>query len=262
MLSEERADFEKSNEELVARCDQLQTNLDTRTARCTELERDYEELSLKVEAENDAQQEWEQKTAKKAENFRKERAKLLDTLEVEKNRVRNLEAKVDSLKDTTVQGEMQKQIETLRAELGNYKTELEASLLDKEQIEVDLENVYRALEDANDRQEERLMEAIAKERQQLKTFEAQVDEAKIHEKEGEALVSARSDPNPFAFLTSSLLSSISFALRSPRQVRRAREAEGRARDPPQPGGRLERGLRGGARTEGRRQVPEETEGGH
>ncbi|GMH51677.1 hypothetical protein TrST_g11013 [Triparma strigata] len=183
MLSEERADFEKSNEELVARCDQLQTNLDTRTARCTELERDYEELSLKVEAENDAQQEWEQKTAKKAENFRKERAKLLDTLEVEKNRVRNLEAKVDSLKDTTVQGEMQKQIETLRAELGNYKTELEASLLDKEQIEVDLENVYRALEDANDRQEERLMEAIAKERQQLKTFEAQVDEAKIHEKE-------------------------------------------------------------------------------
>ena len=52
---------------------------------------------------------------------------------------------------------MQKQIETLRAELGNYKTELEASLLDNEQIEVDLENVYRALEDANDRQEERLM---------------------------------------------------------------------------------------------------------
>ena len=102
---------------------------------------------------------------------------------------------------------MQKQIETLRAELGNYKTELEASLLDNEQIEVDLENVYRALEDANDRQEERLMEAIAKERQQLKTLEAQVDEAKIHEKEGEALVSARPDPNPFAFLTSSLLSS-------------------------------------------------------
>ena len=32
--------------------------------------------SLKVEAENDAQQEWEHKAAKKAENFRKERAKV------------------------------------------------------------------------------------------------------------------------------------------------------------------------------------------
>ena len=75
------------------------------------------------------------------------------------------------------------QIESLRLEVGNYKTELEACLVDKEQIEADLENVYRALEDANDRQEERLMEAIAKERQQLKQLEAQVSEAKVHEGE-------------------------------------------------------------------------------
>ena len=110
MLSVERADFEKSNAELVARCDFLQTSLDAANNKTQEIERDYEELSLKVEAENDAQQEWEQKAAKKSENFRKDRAKLLDNLEVEKNRVRNLEAKVDSLKDTTIQGEMQKQV--------------------------------------------------------------------------------------------------------------------------------------------------------
>ena len=174
MISSERAELEKSNEELVAKCDGLQNALDSKSNRVVELERDYEELSLKVEAENDAQQEWEEKTAKKAESHRKERAKLLDDLEIERNRVRNLEAKVESLKDTTVQGEMQKQIDTLRSEVTNYKSELESSLVDKEQIEVDLENVYRALEDANDRQEERLMEAIAKERQELKQLEAQV----------------------------------------------------------------------------------------
>ena len=100
--------------------------------------------------------------------------------------MRNLESKVTSLKDTTVQGEMQKQIEGLRSEVNNYKTELEACLVDKEQDEADLENVYRALEDANDRQEERLMEAIAKERQQLKQLEAQVGEAKVHEDEARA----------------------------------------------------------------------------
>ena len=110
---------------------------------------------------------------------------LLDDIEIERNRVRNLEAKVEALKDTTAQGEMQKQIESLRSEVGMYKNELEASLTDKEQIEVDLENVYRALEDANDRQEERLMEAIAKERQQLKQLEVQVKEGKHGESEAQ-----------------------------------------------------------------------------
>jgi chromosome segregation ATPase len=184
--SQERASFEQSNSELVAKSDLLQTTLDQRTNRVAELERDYEELSLKVEAEADAQQEWEVKTQKKAENHRKERAKLLDDLEIERNRVRNLEAKVESLKDTTAQGEMQKQIESLRSEVGLYKTELEASLADKDQIEVDLENVYRALEDANDRIEERVMEAIAKERQQLKSLEVQVAESKKNEGEAQS----------------------------------------------------------------------------
>ena len=127
LVSEERSDFESKNEQLAAKCDQLQNDLDTRTLKVTSLETDYEELSLKVEAENDAQMEWEEKTAKKAEAHRKERAKvreermqlyeygyitnetpvrcpppllhfppqLMDNLEVERNRVRNLEAKVE-----------------------------------------------------------------------------------------------------------------------------------------------------------------------
>jgi len=76
MISEERSEFEKINEDLTAKCDVLQNSLDQKTNRVAEVERDYEELSLKVEAENDAQAEWETKTQKKAESHRKERAKV------------------------------------------------------------------------------------------------------------------------------------------------------------------------------------------
>jgi len=168
---------------MLAKADLLQTELDEKSNRLNQLEEDYESLSLKVEAENDAQQEWEEKASKKAEAHRKERAKLLDNLEIEKNKNRQYESTIASLKDTTQQGEMIKQVDTLKAEINSYRSELEASLVDKEQLEIDLEGVYRALEDANERQEERLMEAIAKERHQLKQLEVQVKEAKRNETE-------------------------------------------------------------------------------
>ena len=44
MISVERADYEKSNAELVAKCDLLQTGLDAANTKRQELERDYEEL--------------------------------------------------------------------------------------------------------------------------------------------------------------------------------------------------------------------------
>ena len=88
MLSVERGELEKSNEELLAKSDLLQTEVDEKNHKLNQLEEDYESLSLKVEAENDAQQEWEDKASKKAETHRKERAKLLDNLEVS-NDVKN-----------------------------------------------------------------------------------------------------------------------------------------------------------------------------